>query len=122
MFSITVEASLNAQHQVRLPDGALEPLHGHDWQVRARFDARQLDPLDMVVDFSAAQGALREIVADLHHTNLNRIEAFAGTNPTAERVAELIYRRLERTGLRSVAQVEVTEAPGCTAVFRPAPT
>jgi 6-pyruvoyltetrahydropterin/6-carboxytetrahydropterin synthase len=119
MFSATVEGGFSAQHQVRLPDGTLEPLHGHEWRIRVRIDAPALDPRDMVVDFAAAQAALHEAVADFHHADLNRLDAFAGVNPTAERVAERIFRRLLRAGLRRVTRVEVTEAPGCTGAYGP---
>jgi 6-pyruvoyltetrahydropterin/6-carboxytetrahydropterin synthase len=33
-FDITATRTFSAAHQLRLYDGSLEPLHGHNWVVR----------------------------------------------------------------------------------------
>ncbi|MGB2986249.1 MAG: 6-carboxytetrahydropterin synthase, partial [Phycisphaerae bacterium] len=113
MYAVTVEAGFSAVHRVRLRDGTLEPQHGHDWHVRARFARAELDDAGMVIDFGNARSALQSIVAQLHHTNLNHHEDLADSNPTAEVVARYIFERLAKMGLSTVSRVEVTEAPGC---------
>lgn len=117
MFTVTVEAGFSALHQLRLSGSALEPLHGHDWRVRAHFGRLDLDDRGMVLDFHEARAALQSVVSRLHHCNLNEHEGISGRNPTAEVVARYIWDRLHRTGLGSVARVDVTEAPGCTATY-----
>lgn len=117
MYSVSVEAGFCAVHQVRLADGSLEPLHGHDWVVKVVCRARQLDALDMVVDFERLRAALEDTLRPLHHANLNSIPMLAGRNSTAEVVAERILTSLRSQGLSTVARVTVTEAPGCTATF-----
>ncbi|MCC7293651.1 MAG: 6-carboxytetrahydropterin synthase [Phycisphaerales bacterium] len=117
MYTVTVEAGFCAAHQVRLADGSLEPLHGHDWVVTVVCRARQLDALDMVVDFERVRAALEDTLRPLHHANLNNVSMLTGRNPTAEVVAERILASLHLKGLSSVAQVTVTEAPGCAATF-----
>ena len=117
MYSVTVEARFLAVHRVRLSCGTLEPPHRHEWIVRASFARSELDPLDMVVDFSAVQSALRSVTAGLDHKDLNRCEELAGRNPTAEVVAGYIFQCLVDSGFSTISRVEVTEAPGCTAAF-----
>jgi 6-pyruvoyltetrahydropterin/6-carboxytetrahydropterin synthase len=109
--------SFSAVHRVRLPDGTTEPLHGHDWIVRASFARNEVDATGMVIDFQDAKVALDSIVRDLHHTNLNDHDGLAGRNPTAEVIARYVFERLVEMGLLSTSRVEVTEAPGCVAAF-----
>ncbi|MCH7807882.1 MAG: 6-carboxytetrahydropterin synthase [Planctomycetes bacterium] len=117
MYMVTVEGSFCAVHRVRLGDGTLEPLHGHDWQVRACFAGRDLDDSGMVVDFEAARSALQSTLDKLAHVDLNEHEGFAGLNPTAEVVARYVFDRLRDEGLTAIRRVDVTEAPGCSATF-----
>jgi len=119
MYTVTIDATFSATHQLRLSDGRLEPLHGHDWHVRASFSATYLDDHGMVVDFDVAAAALHAIVKPLHHGALNEMVDFARCNPTAEAVAKFIADRLIEKGLRNVSRVEVTEAPGCIATYEP---
>ena len=43
MYDVTVEASFCSSHQLRLANDELEPLHGHNWEIKARFAGEQLD-------------------------------------------------------------------------------
>lgn len=119
MYEVSVEAGFSAAHRVRLASGELEPLHGHDWRVRAVFSGAKLDAAGMLVDFVAAERALGQVVAKLHHADLNSCPAMNGLNPTAEHVAQIIYGHLAaEAGLaEALRRVEVTEAPGCRAAY-----
>lgn len=117
MYSVMVELGFSALHRVALRDGTLEPLHGHDWIVRAWFERAALDDRGMVLDFHEARETLRSILADLHHGNLNDLPVLHDSPPTAEAVARYIFERLSAHGLGSVRRVEVTEAPGCVAAY-----
>ncbi len=119
MYGIVVEVTFSAVHHVRLPSGTVEPVHGHDWLVRAHFARESLDELGMVVDFDAAGGALRSIAADYHHGDLNDHVDFSGVDPTAEVVAKAVFDRLSAADLPAPLRVEVTEAPGCLAWYAP---
>jgi 6-pyruvoyltetrahydropterin/6-carboxytetrahydropterin synthase len=122
MYEVSVQATFSAAHRVRLPDGRLEPPHGHDWQVRISFRGEQLDAAGFLVDFVAAQRVLDDAVGRLHHTDLNECPTMKGLNPSAENVARVIYDLIGRDpGLRPLlSQVRVTEAPGCNATYGPA--
>ena len=117
-FTISIEATFSATHRLRFADGSLEPLHGHDWHVRAYFQRAELDEAGMVVDFHRAEETLRAILAPLHHSDLNALPDFAHLNPTAEIVARRVFQKLFDAGLREVSRVDVTEAPGCVASYR----
>ena len=41
-FEITTTRQFSASHQLRLYDGSLEPLHGHNWQVKVTVAADSL--------------------------------------------------------------------------------
>ncbi len=117
MYMIVVEARFSAVHRVGLPDGTLESPHTHDWGVRACFARDKLDESGMVVDFHEAREGLASVLAQLHQADLNKLESLSGLNPTAEVVAGHVFERLRALGLSAVRRVEVTEAPGCTAIF-----
>lgn len=117
MFGIMVEAGFCATHQLRLADGTVEPLHGHDWRVRAHFGTLKLDAHGMVLDFHEAQRAVNAVVGKWHHGHLNDLPDFAGRNPTAEVVAITLYDLLRRDGFATLSRIEITEAPHCTAFY-----
>lgn len=117
MFTISVEAGFSAVHRVRYPNGTIEEPHGHDWRVRAFFCRSHLDDVGMVIDFGEAQTALRSAVNELENTDLNTHPALRGANPTAEVLARHLFDRLLAAGVSSLCRVEVTEAPGCMAIF-----
>ncbi|MBU0717832.1 MAG: 6-carboxytetrahydropterin synthase [Planctomycetes bacterium] len=119
MYSVAVEETFSAGHQVRQPDGSDEPHHRHDWRVRAVFARAELDGAGMVVDFAQAQSCLRRVLAHLDRHDLNELACLGSQNPTAEVVARYVFECVQRSGIAPLARVEVTEAPGCLAAFEP---
>lgn len=119
MYEVRVQAGFSAAHQVRMYDGELEPLHGHDWEVEAIFRGPELDRIGVLIDFVAVEAALGAVVGELHHTCLNEAPLLAGLNPTAEHVARRIFDALgSRLPAGSpLAGIRVREAPGCWASY-----
>lgn len=119
MYEVSVEAIFSASHRVRLGDGTLEPLHGHDWRVTVIFAGPSLDETGILVDFEAASRKLDEVVRRLHHTDLNDNPLLRGANPSAEHVARSIFDALREDDAlaRRLTRVTVTEAPGCSASY-----
>ena len=120
-FAITIRKWFAASHQLRLGDGSLEPLHGHNWQVRltaARKDGG-LDEIGTVHDFHDLENRLGEALAPMHNTHLNDMAAFARLNPTTENVAAHIAAQIAPPQGLEILEVEVWETPDCSAVFRP---
>lgn len=87
MFEVSVSGWFAAAHQLRLPDGSLEPLHGHNWHVTVTFAGPRLDECGLLLDFVALRRRLEAVLGQLHDRNLNELAAFAGRNPSAEQVA-----------------------------------
>lgn len=119
MYEVRVEGRFNAVHQLRMHDGTVEPLHGHDWRVEVVFRGPVLDSAGLLIDFEEASHALGVILARLQHGNLNKLEWLAGENPSAERVARAIFEqmRLQLGQDRPLSAVYIEEAPGCVAGF-----
>lgn len=117
-----IETGFSATHHIRLHNGTTEPSHGHDWRVRAVFERPSLDSLGMVIDFADARRVLKQVVEQLDYTDLNEAAPFRGKNPTTEVVAEWIFQRVVELGVNSVVRIELTEAPGCTAVYERGPS
>ena len=118
-FEITTTRSFSAAHQLRLYDGSLEPLHGHNWKVRVIVGAPSLDSIGVVMDFHELERLVDAILAPLHNTLLNDTAAFASLNPSAENVAFHIGRSLVPSGGVKLLCVEVWETDGNSAVYRP---
>ncbi|MEM7625078.1 MAG: 6-carboxytetrahydropterin synthase [Planctomycetota bacterium] len=128
MHEATIQLVFSAAHALCLPDGNLEPLHGHDWSVQVTVASGELDEMDTVMDFHKLEELVEAVVAPWRNGNLNALPPFSpdgGTtlevNPSAERVAERIAWVVggglpERVWLHDVA---VGEAPGCVARYRP---
>lgn len=119
MYEVRVQAGFSAAHQLRLYDGRLEPLHGHDWHVEAVFRGPELDAIGVLIDFVRVEAALRDIVSALHHACLNEVPALEGANPSAEHVARFVFGALrDRLGSSApLVAVHVREAPGCIAAY-----
>ncbi len=130
MYAIEVQTVFCAAHALRL-EGETEALHGHNFQVTARLTCQKLDAAQTVADFHDIEALLERILRPWSEQNLNQLEAFQGrVNPSAERIAEWIGMQLQGAlgsladdpvtarGLR-VAEVRVTEAPGCQAIWMP---
>lgn len=121
MYEVSVSAWFAAAHQLRLADGSLEPLHGHNWRVTVTFAGPRLDGMEVLLDFVALRKRLDAALAGWHDRNLNDLADFAGRNPSAELVAFTLAARMSDglpAGVRLQA-VEVEEAPGCIARYRP---
>jgi 6-pyruvoyltetrahydropterin/6-carboxytetrahydropterin synthase len=139
MFEVSVEAVFSAAHAL-LIGGEREPVHGHNWHVIATVAGPILDPDGLLVDFHVLERALTDITRRFHNADLNALPPFDRVNPSAERVAQYIAYTLEDRlarvhslaptspttvgsaqppGHPRVVFVRVTEAPGCSVIYRP---
>ncbi len=121
-YEVSVEDSFNAEHAIRLPDGTLEKPHQHRWCVTVTFRSDELDEnTGIVVDFLEILEALRSITDKLEGADLNALDDLRGTSASAERVAEMLARRLSIKigGPAKLHRVSVTEGTGCSAAYYP---
>ena len=119
MFTITVETTFAAAHQLTFADGQKEPLHTHDWLVKAAVSTAELDQAGLAVDFNDLKAKIASIIAPFNKATLEQLPAFKGKNASAENVAKHIFDRIgpllsQELKLR---YVKVTEAPGCRAKY-----
>jgi 6-pyruvoyltetrahydropterin/6-carboxytetrahydropterin synthase len=118
-FEITVSREFCAAHQLRLADGTLEPLHGHNWHLRVTVAADNLDAIGTVMDFHELARLVDDIIGPMNNSNLNELPALKSTNPSAENVVLHVARSLKLPNKVRLISVEVTEAPNCVARYVP---
>ena len=97
----------------------MEEMHAHDWRVFVYVLADQLDGIECVMDFHELERIVDGAIKSLDHTTLNDEPAFATVNPSAERVAEHLFKAIaaQLPSTVKAGRVTVTEAPGCRASF-----
>ena len=122
MYEVEVEISFPASHQVKLAGAALEPVHEHNWRVRATLAGEKLIADGILVDFIFVKQLLKKIADKLQGKDLSKVPVLTGRNPSAENVARFFYEQLQDgqfgPGVRLIA-VAVQEAAGCWAVYQP---
>ncbi|HVT88043.1 MAG TPA: 6-carboxytetrahydropterin synthase [Tepidisphaeraceae bacterium] len=117
-FQITITRDFSASHQLRLYDGSIEPLHGHNWHVRVTAEAARLDKMGVVMDFHELQRLLDQIVGPMHNRHLNELPEFGQKNPSAENVALHIAETLKLPAPVRLKEVQAWETPDCRAIWR----
>lgn len=109
MFTLTVEETFAAAHQLREYQGKCENLHGHNWKVELSVVGSEQDSAGMVMDFGELKKILREITALLDHTNLNEVPPFDVINPSSENIAAFFFAEAKkRLGRQNVKILSVT--------------
>jgi len=119
MFTISIEMSFQASHQLALPDGSKEPTHSHNFSVTAEVAGKKLDNMGVVMDFHRLRADLGDIIAPFDNSQLAAVDYFRRNNQSAENVAKYIYEKLraklpEAVDIRSV---KVGEEQGCWAKY-----
>ena len=132
MFQVTRELRFCYGHRLLNYDGKCRHLHGHNGRALITLEADQLDPLGMVVDFSAIKQILGQWIDDAldHRMLLHRDdpvipelrrhgESFVelDVNPTAENIARMIYEYAVSHGL-PVIEVTLWETDSSYATYR----
>jgi 6-pyruvoyltetrahydropterin/6-carboxytetrahydropterin synthase len=113
----SVRSSFPATHRIRIDArGTLEPAHAHNWRIEAWFEAAD-DASSVPVE---AHTFLLSWVARYDGKSLNDVAPFDVVNPTAEEVAR-VFAEESTAALDSarVLRVEVGEAAGFSATYRP---
>jgi 6-pyruvoyltetrahydropterin/6-carboxytetrahydropterin synthase len=118
-FEVTTTREFAAAHAIRLYDGSMEPLHGHNWRVSVTVGSDGLDSIGVVMDFHLLERLVNAIVDPWHNRSLNELADFADFNPTTEHVALLVGKRLELPAGLKVLSVTVWETSTCAATYRP---
>ncbi len=115
-FEVHVQTHFSAAHHLRGYPGDCERPHGHNWTVDVFVECTNLSDLGFGVDFRDVKAAVKKLVGQLDHCDLNTLPLFQSENPTCEIVARYLYRELasslNRPGVR-LTKVGVSETQTC---------
>ena len=133
MYCVTKRLDFCYGHRLLNHKGVCRHLHGHNAMVEIDVTSATLDAGDMVVDFADIKNALKTwIDRELDHKMILRhddpmVEVLRAqgepvytidANPTAERLAQLIFETASGLGF-SVSAVRLWETPGSCASYSP---
>ncbi len=118
-FEISTTRGFSAAHQLRLYDGSLEPVHGHNWKVKVVVQRDELDEIGVVMDFHELERLVDRIIEPMQNRHLNELTPFDRLNPSAEHVAMHIGKSLRLPKTVALQSVEVWETDGNSATYRP---
>ncbi len=96
MFHIFIKTHFSAGHHLREYPGNCEKPHGHNWHVKVTVRATELDKLGMGVDFRQVKQAVKKVIDELDHRDLNEHPAFTAKNPSSENIAVHIFNQLKK--------------------------
>lgn len=121
MFDIFTTTHFSSGHHLRNYPGNCEKPHGHNWKIEVCIRADSLDELGMGIDFRTLKSALKEVIDDLDHCDLNQHPAFVAINPSSENIACYIFQELKRrltTYRYRPYSVTVRETDACGVTYR----
>ncbi len=120
MFDIFIETHFSAGHHLRGYPGNCERPHGHNWSVKVTVRAAELDRLGMGMDFRTLKEAVKKVMDDLDHRNLNDHPAFKDKNPSSENIAVYVFDKLRvdlDSGACRLHSVCVGETPSTGVIY-----
>lgn len=100
MYRLQVKSHFDAAHYIKDYPGKCKRMHGHRWEVEAVLEGKELDALNMLIDFSLVKGWLKSILEDLDHYVLNEqlpelTQDGESDNVTAEYLAKWLFLGLD---------------------------
>lgn len=121
MYELSAKARFSAAHRLAGYDGSCAAYHGHNWDVEAFVCGEDLDETGILLDFRQLKTALRNVLEELDHKDLNAVPAFRDRNPTSENLARYIFEQLVppiRAAGGTLDRVSVYETPDTRATYR----
>jgi 6-pyruvoyltetrahydropterin/6-carboxytetrahydropterin synthase len=131
MFQVTREIAFCYGHRLLDYAGKCRYLHGHNGRAVITLEARSLDPLGMVIDFSQIKQAIQGWIEETldHKMLLHEKDPLLAylcqhgepvfsmkANPTAENIAKLIFDYAVAKGF-PVVEVRLWETDNCYASY-----
>lgn len=112
---VSVRSAFPATHRIRIDArGTREPAHAHNWRVQVWIESDEQEC------GRRAGAALAAWVARYEGRSFNDVAPFDKVNPTAEEVARVVAHEMsEALPGDVVVKVEVGEAAGFSAIYRP---
>ena len=94
MYEIGVSAQFEAAHQLVGDFGPATRMHGHTYRLDVIIRGERLQSDGTLYDIGRLNTTIGALVALLHYQNLDEVPGLAGTNTTAERVADFCWDQL----------------------------
>lgn len=91
MYTLTIDETFAAAHQLRGYQGKCENLHGHTWKAELSVSGEELNNIGLLIDFQEMKAVLREITGMFDHTNINETAPFDIINPSSENLSKFFY-------------------------------
>ncbi len=120
MYELSVKTHFSAAHRLVGYEGQCANPHGHNWEVEIFVRGSKLNELGMLVDYREIKAAVREVMKEIDHVDLNLVPAFVRANPTSENIARYVHGQLAaRIGNAHVhvSRVTICETPGTSASY-----
>ncbi len=120
MYEIYIKRNFSAAHKLYGYEGDCSKLHGHNWKVTVFVQSKKVDDIGISIDFKKLKAQLDDILKELDHSDLNKIEVFKKRNPTSENIAEYIYKKLVKkikTKDIKLAKVIISESDNSGAAY-----
>ena len=74
VFEVYVKTHFSAAHRLEGYPGDCARAHGHNWIVEAYVKCRELDQIGIGIDFRDIKQAVKEVLFNLDHFDLNELE------------------------------------------------
>lgn len=120
IYEVYVKTHFSAAHALRGYPGDCARTHGHNWITEVYVKCTKLDEIGIGVDFGDIKNAVKDVLKELDHFNLNELTVFQKENPTSENIARYLYyeigKILNNEGVQ-VSKVRVCETPGAGAFY-----
>lgn len=120
IFEVYVKTHFSAAHALIGYPGDCARVHGHNWMVEVYVKCKELDEIGIGIDFREIKQAVKKVIKNLDHFNLNDLPSFENTNPTSENIAKFLYKEVGKiinSDLISVSKIRVCETPGAGAFY-----
>jgi len=120
MHFLKIFTHFSSAHYLNDYPGNCAKLHGHNWKVFFIFEVKQLNELGMGYDFKELSKIVKKQVDHLDHQLLNELTEFKDKNPTAENIAEYIFKQVDTVVIENLKlyEVEVFESDKYSVIYR----
>jgi len=107
VFELTVISHFEAAHCLPGYPGKCARLHGHNWTIEVCVGSETLNELGMVIDFKVLKKHVANVTDKLDHHYLNELDEWQLKLPTAEHIAQYVYRELHKSLSAEIPEIRI---------------
>lgn len=119
MLHCEIEQAIDSAHFLKLTyPSKCTSHHGHRWEFKVFIAAEKPNENGMVIDFTV----VKDIIKEMDHVTLNKLDAFKNVNPTAENICIMLSREVQdkcdlETSKPVCYRIELKETPTSKVVW-----